>query len=352
MSRFFSSKYKSLKAYVPGEQPRDKKYIKLNTNESPYPPSEAVTKAVEKEIGLLQLYSDPETKALNAAIASLWGLKAEQIVSTNGSDEALNFVFMTFCDKDHPIAFPDLTYGFYSVFAQLNDVKYKEIPLKDDFSIDYKDYCGIGMNVVIANPNAPTGLVMPLWQIEEIVKTNPDNVVVIDEAYIDYGGQSATSLIDKYDNLIVIQTFSKSRSMAGARLGFAASNTELIKDLNTIRFSTNPYNVNRMTAACGIAAIEDNGYYMDNVKKIINTRGIVKAELEKLGFEVLESHTNFVFARTDRIEGEKLYLGLKDRGVLVRYFSKERIKDYNRITIGTPEEMERFIEAVKDVLGE
>lgn len=352
MSRFFSSKYKSLKAYVPGEQPRDKKYIKLNTNESPYPPSEAVAKAVEKEIGLLQLYSDPETKALNAAIASLWGLKAEQIVSTNGSDEALNFVFMTFCDKDHPIAFPDLTYGFYSVFAQLNDVEYKEIPLKDDFSIDYKDYCGIGMNVVIANPNAPTGLVMPLWQIEEIVKTNPDNVVVIDEAYIDYGGQSATSLIDKYDNLIVIQTFSKSRSMAGARLGFAASNTELIKDLNTIRFSTNPYNVNRMTAACGIAAIEDNGYYMDNVKKIINTRGIVKAELEKLGFEVLESHTNFVFARTDRIEGEKLYLGLKDRGVLVRYFSKERIKDYNRITIGTPEEMERFIEAVKDVLGE
>lgn len=351
MSRFFSEKYSTLVPYTPGEQPQDRKYVKLNTNESPFPPSKAVAEAVENEAGRLQLYSDPECVALRKKAAEVFGVNDDEIIMTNGSDEVLNFAFMAFADENNPLVFADITYGFYPVFAELNHIPYTEIPLKEDFSLDPADYTAVGKTVVIANPNAPTGLCLSLDVIEEIVKSNPDNVVIIDEAYIDFGGVSAVELTKKYDNLLVTGTFSKSRSMAGARLGFGIGNAKLIADLNTVKYSTNPYNVNRLTAVAGIAALEDNGYYMDNCKIIQQNREWATAELEKLGFTVLPSTANFIFAKSDRIGGEELYLTLKERGILIRHFTKERICDYNRITIGTAEQMKLFVDAVKEIIG-
>lgn len=351
MSRFFSEKYSTLVPYTPGEQPQDRKYVKLNTNESPFSPSKAVAEAVEKEAEKLQLYSDPECVALRKKAAEVFGVNDDEIIMTNGSDEVLNFAFMAFADENNPLLFADITYGFYPVFAELNHIPYTEIPLKEDFSLDPADYTAVGKTVVIANPNAPTGLCLSLDVIEEVVKSNPDNVVIIDEAYIDFGGVSAVELTKKYDNLLVTGTFSKSRSMAGARLGFGIGNAKLIADLNTVKYSTNPYNVNRLTAVAGIAALEDNGYYMDNCKIIQQNREWTTAELEKLGFTVLPSTANFIFAKSDRIGGEELYLTLKERGILIRHFTKERICDYNRITIGTAEQMKLFIDAVKEIIG-
>ena len=352
MSRFFSNKFDKLEAYVPGEQPKDMKYIKLNTNESPYPPSVSVIEAAAEEAGKLQLYSDPECAPLVLALADLFGVDKSSVITTNGSDEVLNFAFMAFCDADHPIAFPDITYGFYPVFANLSGIPYEEIPLKADFSVDYRDYVGIGKNIVIANPNAPTGLALTLSEIEAIVASNPDNVVVIDEAYVDFGGESAIPLTKKYDNLLVTGTFSKSRSLAGARLGFGIASPSLIADLNTIKYSTNPYNVNRMTMMAGYRAICDNGYYMDNCRRIIETREYTKKALSSLGFKVLDSKANFLFAESEKIGGEELYLALKSRGILVRHFKKERIKNYNRITIGTREEMDAMLLAISEILKE
>lgn len=352
MSRFFSSKYSSLEPYTPGEQPRDMKYIKLNTNESPYPPSRAVVEAAENEAGRLQLYSDPECTPLVAKCAELYGVKKTQVLMTNGSDEILNFAFMAFCDSDHPIVFPDITYGFYPVFAELNGIPYEQIPLKENFTIDVNDYIAISKNIVIANPNAPTGIALSLDDIEKIVSSNPDNVVIIDEAYVDFGAESAVSLVDKYDNLIVTQTFSKSRSLAGARLGFGVACEALIADMNTVKYSTNPYNVNRMTMAAGYAALCDNSYYMDNCKEIIKTRAYTKSALERMGFEVLPSSANFLFAKSDKISGEDLYLKLKQRGILIRHFTKEKIKNFNRITIGTLEQMKAFIQATEEIIRE
>ena len=347
MSRFFTDKFASLTPYTPGEQPRDMQYVKLNTNESPFPPSPAVTEAVAAESGKLQLYSDPESTALRAKLAEIYGVKPTQVLVSNGSDEALNFAFMAYGDQ---VAFPDISYGFYPVFATLNHIPYTQIPLKEDFSIDPRDYMGIGKTVVIANPNAPTGLCLPLGDIEAIVKSNPNNVVVIDEAYIDFGGESAIPLVAKYDNLLVVQTFSKSRSMAGARLGFCIGSEQLIADLNTIRYSTNPYNVNRMTEFAGVAALRDNDYYMQNAKTIMENRAWTKKALEELGFFVLDSKANFLFAKSDRIGGEQLYKELKARGVLVRHFTKERIDAFNRITIGTLEQMEILIKNIQEIL--
>lgn len=352
MSRFFSEKYSSLVPYVPGEQPRDKRYIKLNTNESPFPPSASVVEAAKRESGALQLYSDPECIELRAKVAEVYGVSCDEVVMTNGSDEILNFAFMAFADEAHPLVFADITYGFYPVFAELNHIPYEEIPLREDLSIDPKDYIGINKNIVIANPNAPTGIYMPLCDIEQIVRSNPDNVVIVDEAYIDFGGESAVELIHKYDNLLVVQTFSKSRSMAGARLGMGFGSSSLCADINTVRYSTNPYNVNRMTAAAGIAALCDNDYYMAGCKTICENREWTRGELLKRGFDVTESSTNFLFARSDKIGGEELYLKLKARGILIRHLSKERIADYNRITIGTAEQMQAFIIALDEILKE
>ena len=349
MSRFFTEKYASLTPYTPGEQPKDMQYVKLNTNESPFAPSSGVTKAVAEQCGKLQLYSDPESTVLRTKLAEVYGVKPSQVVVTNGSDEVLNFAFMAFADE---IAFPDITYGFYPVFAELNHIPYQEIPLKADFSIDPDDYVNLNKTIVIANPNAPTGLCLSLADIERIVRSNPDNVVIIDEAYVDFGADSAVRLVDKYENLLVTQTFSKSRSMAGARLGFGIGNEKLIEDLNTIRYSTNPYNVNRMTEAAGAAALADNGYYLANCRTIMENRAWTTAELQALGFTVLPSKANFVFAKSEKIDGEKLYLELKKRGVLIRHFTKAQIRDYNRITIGTKEQMQTLIGTIKDILEE
>lgn len=352
MSTFFSEKYKALTPYTPGEQPKDMKYLKLNTNESPFAVSESVEKAVAKESQKLQLYSDPENINLRKKLAEVYGVNTDQIIVTNGSDEVLNFAFMAFADKENPIVFPNITYGFYPVFAQLNNIPYTEIPLKNDFTVDINDYIGINKTIVIANPNAPTGHCLTVEEIEQIVKSNPKNVVIIDEAYIDFGGESAVKLVDKYNNLLITQTFSKSRSMAGARLGFGIGNKDLIADLNTIKYSTNPYNVNRLTEIAGIAALNDNGYYMNNAKIIAENREWTESELKNLNFTVLPSKANFLFAKSDIIGGEELYLKLKSKGILIRHFNKEIIKDYIRITIGTKEQMETFIKVLKQILKE
>ena len=353
MSRFFSHRLDRLVPYTPGEQPRDMQYVKLNTNESPYPPSPAVVEAAAREAGQLRLYSDPTCREAVDKLASLYGVAPEQVVLTNGSDEVLNFAFMAFADEEHPLVFPAVTYGFYPVFAELNRIPYEEIPLREDFSVDYRDYLNLGgKTIVIANPNAPTGLCLSLAEIEAILSTNPDGVVIIDEAYVDFGAESAVSLVAKYDNLLVTQTFSKSRSLAGARLGFGIGQRELIADLHTVRYSTNPYNVNRMTAAAGYAALCDNDYYMANCRTIMENRTYTTEALTALGFEVLPSLANFVFAKSDKIHGEALYLELKRRGILVRHFSKAGISEYNRITIGTRDQMEALVAAVKSILEE
>ena len=352
MSRFFSEKYSALTPYTPGEQPQDMKYIKLNTNESPFPPSPAVAEAAAREAGRLQLYSDPECVALRAKFAEVFGVKPQQVIMTNGSDEVLNFAFMAFADGLHPLAFADITYGFYPVFAQLNNLPYTVIPMTEDFRIDPNDYIGINKTIVIANPNAPTGHCLPLSDIERIVASNPDNVVIVDEAYVDFGTQSAVSLIEKYDNLLVTGTFSKSRSMAGARLGFGIANPALIADLNTIKYSTNPYNVNLMTAAAGYAALCDNDYYMQNCRTIIENRKWTTEQLEALGFCVLPSCANFVFAQSPDIDGGELYAKLKKAGILIRHFDRDPIKNFNRITIGTLDQMQALITAIKAILEE
>ena len=352
MSRFFSKKHSLLVPYTPGEQPKDMQYIKLNTNESPYPPSSAVALAVAMETKKLQLYSDPECTELVCKIAEVYGVESRDVIVSNGSDEILNFAFIAFADNESPLVFPDITYGFYPVFANLNGIPYNEIPLKDDLSVNAKDYVGVGKTVVLANPNAPTGLCLSVSDIEEIVSSNPDNVVIIDEAYVDFGAESVVPLTKKYENLLVVQTFSKSRSMAGARLGFAIGSEKLIADLNTVRYSTNPYNVNRMTMAAGVAALSQNEYYMENCKRIAENREYTKRELERLGFSTLDSRANFLFAKSGRIGGRELYLALKQKGILVRYLGAERISEYNRISIGTRDQMEKFVSVLEEILKE
>ena len=354
MSRFLSSKYRNLEAYTPGEQPRDMKYIQLNTNESPYPPSKKVVDALSSdEVLKLNLYSDPTCRGLKTAIAELYSVDYENVFVSNGSDDILNFSFMAFCEGEKKgVKFPEISYGFYSVYAELHGAAYKAIPLKDDFSIDISDYMSNDSTVVIANPNAPTGIALTLDEIEKIVKANPDNLVLIDEAYVDFGGESAVELTKKYSNLLVVCTFSKSRSLAGARLGFAIANKEIIADLEKIKYSTNPYNINRLSLIAGEMAIRDNDYYMDNCKKIMATREYTQGKLLELGFEVTDSKANFIFAKSEKIGGKELYLKLKERGILVRHFDKEKIKDYNRITVGTQEEMEVLISAITEILKE
>lgn len=351
MSKFLNDNLKSLEAYTPGEQPRDKKYIKLNTNESPYLPSpEVVTAVSASEVEDLRLYSDPLCKTLKEKLAARYNVNYENVFVSNGSDESLNFYFMAFCSKKNPVVFPEISYGFYKVFAELYSISYETIPLKPDFSIDVNDYISINKNIVIANPNAPTGLALPLSDIERIVSSNPENIVLIDEAYVDFGAESAVSLTKKYDNLLVVQTFSKSRSLAGARLGYAIGNSEIIADLEKIKYSTNPYNINRLTLVAGSAAIDSDDYFTENCRRIMATRKYTEAELTKLGFYCIPSSTNFIFAKSDAISGEDLYKKLKDKGILVRHFSTPAICEFNRITIGTQEEMETFIEKVKECL--
>lgn len=351
MKSYMVKKYADLVAYTPGEQPRDMEYVKLNTNESPFPPSPKVIGAISAdEVGKLRLYSDPEGKDTRDAIAAHFGFSRENILLGNGSDEILAFAFFAFCAEERCV-FPDISYGFYKVYAELVGAKYEMIPLREDYTINPNDYKNAGGTVIIANPNAPTGVALTKDQIEEIVKSNKDHVVLIDEAYVDFGAESAVGLAKKYDNLIVAQTFSKSRSLAGARLGFAIASPELIADMNKIKYSLNPYNINRLTLIAGKAAIDDDGYFRSCVSTIVENRKYLTDELKRRGFYVLPSGANFVFAKTEKTSGEALYKKLKERGVLVRWFDKERIEDFVRITVGTKEQIDVLLEKTDIILG-
>ncbi len=353
MSRFLSARFVDLEAYVPGEQPQDMQYVKLNTNESPFPPAPAVLEAVNaSEISRLNLYPDPEGKVLREVLAKHYGVKPENIFLANGSDELLNFFFMTFCDEENPVAFPAVSYGFYPVYANLYHLPYDAVPLREDFRLEPEDYCGIGKNIVIANPNAPTGRIIGVDEIEKIVRSNPDHVIMIDEAYIDFGGESCLPLVEKYENLLVCQTFSKFRSMAGGRLGFAIGSPALIEDLDKIKYSTNSYNINRLTMAAAIATIANNEYYVKNSKIIQANRAYTVEELGRLGFETLPSKANFIFTHCPKVDGGTLYRGLKARGVLVRHWDKPEIADWCRVTIGSREQMDVLLEKVREILKE
>lgn len=350
MSRFFSAKYRSLVPYTPGEQPQDRQYIKLNTNESPFPPSPKAREAAAQAAEALQLYPDPTCRELTEQVAALCGVAPDEVLLTNGSDEILNFAFMAFCDSEHPAVFPDITYGFYPVFATINHVPYTTVPLKEDFTLDVADYQGRHQPIFIANPNAPTGLALSVAQIESIVKSNPDTVVVIDEAYVDFGAESCVPLIHTYENLLVTQTFSKSRSLAGGRLGFGIGHAALIRDLNTIKYSTNPYNINRLTMAAGLGMLADEAYTRQNCRAIMETRAYTAAALREMGFTVTDSVTNFLFAKHPAMAGEALYAALKERGILVRHFGGERLSDYVRITVGSRRQMETLLDTLKEVI--
>ena len=351
MSKFLSPTLAAVTPYTPGEQPQDQQYIKLNTNESPYLPSPAVIAAVsEHEVEKLRLYSDPACADLLKAAAAHFGLQPEQIMPGNGSDENLFFALRAFCDADHPLAYADITYGCYGVWCGLMHIPSHIIPLKEDFTLDPKDYYGLNQTIVLANPNAPTGIALPRAEIEGILKANPNNVVIVDEAYVDFGGESCVPLIDQYENLLVVQTFSKSRQLAGARLGLAMGNAKLIADLNRVKFSLNPYNINRLTLKAGQAALEDTAYFEKTRAAIMDTRAWTMQQLTDRGFTVLDSRANFVFASTNRINGGMLYKELKKKGILVRHFDAPRIENWLRITIGTPEQMQALMDAVDKIL--
>lgn len=349
MSEFLAPDLQKLAAYVPGEQPQDKRYIKLNTNENPYYPSERAVKAItEAEVKNLRLYSDPDSKTLIAAIAKNYGVSEKNVVVGNGSDEILAFSFRAF--GQNGACFPDVTYGFYKVFADMFGVKKEILPLTAEFKIDASSYFNKNKLVVLANPNAQTGIALSLSDIEKIAANNEKSVVLVDEAYVDFGGESAVGLTKKYKNLVVVQTFSKSRSLAGARVGFAVADEALISDLNRVRNSFNPYNVNRLSAIAASEAMKDKTYFEESVKKVVAVRAYTKAELEKRGFCVLDSRANFLMAKTDKIGGEELYLSLKEKGVLVRHFKDERIKNFVRVSIGTKEDMEIFLKETDEIL--
>lgn len=351
MSRFFNPRYENLEAYTPGEQPRDRAYIKLNTNESPYPPSPEVLSAVTRqEVENLRLYSDPEGKLLCEKLAGFYGLSPQNVFLSNGSDDILHFAFMAF--GQNGAAFPTITYSFYPVFGALHSVPCERIPLREDFSIEPSDYYGKNKLLLITNPNAPTGIALSRTQIRSILEKNPDSVVLIDEAYVDFGAESSVPLLNDFPNLLVVMTYSKSRSLAGARLGFALGDASLIADLNTLKYSTNPYNVNRLTLAIGAAAVDSDAYFRANCVRIITTREETTKALEALGFRVLPSKANFIFTRREGISGAVLYRALKERGVLIRHFNKAPIADFIRVTIGTDEEMVAFLSAIQEILRE
>ena len=353
MSRFFSSKYSALEPYVPGEQPSGmSEYVKLNTNESPFPPSAAAKEYALRSTRALNLYSDPDSVELTKAIAETYGVERNMVLATNGSDEILNFAFMAFTDSSNPALFADITYGFYPVFADLNGSRTEIVPLRDDFTLSVDDYIGRKGTVFIANPNAPTGISLPLSEIERLVASDRSRVVVIDEAYVDFGGESAVGLTKKYDNILVCQTFSKSRSFAGGRLGYGIGSEALISDLNTVKYSTNPYNINSMTSAMGIGILKDGEYTATNCRTIMENRDYTVKALETMGFRVLPSSANFIFVSSDKIDGGEYYRKLKEKKILVRHFDKPRISSWCRVSIGRRDQMEAFLKATEEILKE
>lgn len=353
MSRFLDGKYRNLKPYTPGEQPKVmKRLIKLNTNENPYEPAPGVRKIInESEAGKLKLYSEPEASLFTKAVAEYYGIGNDQVIAGNGSDEMLAFIFMAFQGKNRRIYFPEISYSFYPVYCDVFKAEGTRVPLQDDFSINPEDYFNAGGTIVITNPNAPTGIAMPLEQIESILENNRDSLIVIDEAYVDFGADSAVKLINDYDNLLVVQTLSKSRSLAGARVGFAMGNREIIADLNRIKFSFNPYNLNRLSILAGTEAMKDRQYFEMTRQMIIETREYFVKEMQNMGFEVLPSKANFVFVSSNRISGDKYFMELRKYNIIVRHFNDEKISNYVRITIGTHEEMAALLKATREILA-
>lgn len=402
MSRFFSSAKRELLPYTPGEQPQGRRLIKLNTNENPYSPSPRAAaailagfdaggesaeietkgagndnvsdggivdggagngKAVEgknarcgshlpPEISDLRLYSDPAAGPLIQAIADFYGVEENQVTVGNGSDEILAFAFLAFCDPQTPLCFPDLTYGFYPVLCQLFGIPTRVIPLEENFTISLDRYNGGSGSIIIANPNAPTGIALPLPEIEKLLLKNRDRLVMVDEAYVDFGGESAVPLVDRYDNLVVIQTFSKSRSLAGGRVGFAISNPALTADLNRIKYSFNPYNVNRLSMLAAAEAMKDREYFETCVSRICKTRDKTAERLRQMGFTVLPSAANFLFARSRVMEGREYFDSLRRHDILVRRWNSPRIRDFVRISVGSEAEMEEFLCVTETILKE
>lgn len=353
MKKLWSKRIQELEAYVPGEQPKDRKYIKLNTNENPYPPSPKALEAIHAAIGdELRLYPDPECSHLTQTIARRFGLAPEEVFVGNGSDEVLAMCFPAFFDPDKTILFPDITYSFYPVYAALYQTPYQTVPLNADFTVPVDAFLQPNGGILIANPNAPTGMELPLDAIERILAANPDSVVIVDEAYVDFGGETAVPLISKYPNLLVVRTTSKAYSLAGLRVGWAMGNANLIAALNTVKNSINSYTLDRAAIVGAAAAIADVEYFEDCCRKVIATRERSTAALETLGFRCLPSRTNFLFAAPQTMDAEELFLKLRERGILVRYFKKPRISGFLRITIGTDDEMDALIAALKDILGQ
>lgn len=338
--------------YVPGEQPKLLDVIKLNTNENPYPPAPGVEKVLrEFDVDTLRLYPDPLVSDLVKAIADFYGLNENQVFTGVGSDDVLAMIFMTFFNSEKPLIFPDITYSFYDVWADMLRIPYETIALDDDFRIKPEDYYRENGGVIFPNPNAPTGELLSLDMVENIIKQNADVIVVVDEAYIDFGGVSALPLIEKYDNLIVVQTFSKSRSLAGSRVGYAMANPVLIKYLNDVKYSFNSYTMDRITIAAATEAVKDRDYFAETTAKVIKTREWTKNELAGLGFEFGDSKSNFIFARHPKMSGQALFEKLKAEQVFVRHFSKpERIADYLRISIGTDQQMQKLISILERII--
>jgi histidinol-phosphate aminotransferase len=361
MSRFWSQVVRDLTPYIPGEQPKIANLIKLNTNENPYPPSPKVLAAIQVELGSeaarLRLYPDPNADLLKAAVAKCHGVTSSQVFVGNGSDEVLAHVFMALLKHEAPILFPDITYSFYPVYCGLYGVEYIQVPLTEDFSINPDDYCGQMWNgeqcggIIFPNPNAPTGRLLPLAAIEQMLKANPDAVVVVDEAYVDFGGESAIQLVDKYDNLLVVHTLSKSRSLAGMRVGFAVGHPDLIEALERVKNSFNSYPLDRLAIVGAVAAIEDEAYFAECCNKVIATRDTLTTDLASLGFEVLPSAANFIFARHPQRDAAELAKSLRERNIIVRHFKLPRIDQFLRITVGTDGECQALIGALREILA-
>lgn len=351
MKRFWSERIKDLVPYTPGEQPKDRVFIKLNTNENPYPPSPKVLQAIQDAAGeALRLYPDPEATALRAAIAGYHGLAPEQVFCGNGSDEVLGLCFYAFFTPGKKVVFPDITYSFYPVYTQLFGLDYEEIPLNEDFTLPVEKFLGGNGGAVICNPNAPTGRTLPLSEIRRILDANPDVVVLVDEAYADFGAQSAVELINEYPNLIVVCTMSKSRSLAGMRVGYALGNADLIAGVNCVKNSFNSYPLDRLALAAGEAAIRDVEYFERTRHSIMQTRQRTTDRLREMGFTVHDSNANFIFITHPEKSGQELQQGLRDRGVLVRWFNKPRIDQYLRVSIGTDADMDAMCAACQEIL--
>ncbi|MDH5425508.1 MAG: histidinol-phosphate transaminase [Gammaproteobacteria bacterium] len=351
MSRFWSKLVNELTPYVPGEQPKTTNLIKLNTNENPYAPSPLALKAISAEANdKLRLYPDPESSALKACIADYHQLKPQQVFIGNGSDEVLAHCFQALLKQDKPLLFPDITYSFYTVYSQLYQIEYQRISLADDFSINLDDFQQPNGGVIFPNPNAPTGKLLVLDSIETFLQKNTDTVVVVDEAYIDFGGQSAVTLVDKYPNLLVVQTLSKSRSLAGLRVGFAIGNANLIEALERVKNSFNSYPMDRLSTAGAIAAFEDETYFSRQCQKIINSREWLTGQLSATGFNVVPSVANFVFVSHASQPAEKIAEKLRAQKIIVRHFKQSRIDNYLRITIGTQQECESLVAALKEIV--